>query len=177
MGNFLPSTLAFLSLSLSGSRLDPRSSLRVVLTTLETLPSSTLSPSLLSLLPRSSLWVVLKLTVLTADLLVKVLMPLTLEEPSTLLVLLTILIRLPSLRSRKSRTVVLLCSPCSDSTFRPSQLVRDLSRTGLSTLLTLRSTVSPLLPPPSSLPRSGVLEDVRSCLAHGNAGVSYSLAL
>merc|ERR1712227_1142160 len=94
-----------------------------------------------------------KLTWATADLLEKVLMPSTLEELSTLLVLLTILIPSLSSRLRKSRTAVLLCSLCSDSTFRLLPPVRDLLRTGLSTLLILPSTVSPLLPPLSSLLR------------------------
>merc|ERR1712137_49824 len=58
-----PSTPAFLSPSLSGSRPDPRSSPRAVLTTSATLPSSTLSPSLPSSPARSSSWAELRPTV------------------------------------------------------------------------------------------------------------------
>merc|ERR1712157_321423 len=79
----------------------------------------------------------------------KVLMPSTLVRASTLLVLLTTLI--PSLSSRKSRTDVLLCSPCSDSTSRPSSPERVQLPTGRTTLPTHGpSTVSLRSSPPSS---------------------------
>merc|ERR1719247_935045 len=57
----------------------------------------------------------------------------------------------PSSRSRRSRTEDLPCSPCSDSTSRPSSLERDQCRTGRSTLPTHGpSTDSPRSSPPSS---------------------------
>merc|ERR1712023_150032 len=100
------------------------------------------------------------------DLLEKALMPSTLEELSTLLALLMILIPSLSLRSRRSRTAVLLCSPCSDSTSRLLPPERDLLRTGLSTSPTLLvSTVLPAPSPPSSLLRVSWSETY-PCLIH-----------
>merc|ERR1719171_2611867 len=55
------------------------------------------------------------------------------------------------LKVRRSRTEGSLCSPCSDSTSRPSSPERDLSRTGRSTSPTHGpSTDSPRSSPPSS---------------------------
>merc|ERR1711933_317719 len=81
----------------------------------------------------------------------KVLMPSTLVRASTLLDLLMTQIPSLSSRSRRSRTEDLLCSPCSDSTFRLLSLERVQLPTGRLTLLTHGpSTVSPRSSPPSS---------------------------
>merc|ERR1712010_232596 len=98
------------------------------------------------------------------------LMPFTLVRASTHLVLLTTLIPSPSSRSRRSRTDVLLCSPCSDSTCRPSSPERVQSPTGRTTLPThgpstdsLRSS-PPSSPHKVSLPRFQVSATVASCI-------------
>merc|ERR1711959_772219 len=62
----------------------------------------------------------------------KVLTSFTLVRASTLLDLLTTQIPSLSSRLRRSRTEDLLCSPCSDSTFRLLSLERDQSKTGRS---------------------------------------------
>merc|ERR1711933_332316 len=71
---------------------------------------------------------------------------------STLLDLLTTQIPSLSSRLRRSRTEDLLCSPCSDSTFRLLSLERDQSKTGRSTSLTHGTSTDSLRSSPPSSP-------------------------
>merc|ERR1712072_1202315 len=71
---------------------------------------------------------------------------------STHSVLLTTLIPSLSSRSRRSRTDVLLCSPCSDSTFSPSSPERVQSPTGRTTLPTHGPSTDSLRSSPPSSP-------------------------
>merc|ERR1712072_1456856 len=56
------------------------------------------------------------------------------------------------LKARRSRTDVLLCSPCSDSTFRPSSPERVQSPTGRTTLPTHGPSTDSLRSSPPSSP-------------------------
>merc|ERR1739847_240222 len=91
----------------------------------ERLSSSTPSPSSLSWLARLSSWDSPRPTEWTVAQPEKVLTSFTLVRASTLLDLLTTQIPSLSPRLRRSRTEDLLCSPCSDSTFRLLSLERD----------------------------------------------------
>merc|ERR1712157_299597 len=134
-----------------GSRLVPSSSPTVVLTTSKTHPWSTPRASSPSWDARLSSWDSPRPTESEVAQPEKVLMPFTLVRASTLLDLLMTQIPSLSSRSRKSRTEDLLCSPCSDSTFRLLSLERVQLPTGRLTLLTHGpSTVSPRSSPPSS---------------------------
>merc|ERR1712157_413879 len=129
----------------------PSSSPTAASTTSETLPWSTPRASSLSWLARSSSWDSPRPTESTEAQPERDSTSSTLVRASTHSDSPTTLTPSPSSRSRRSRTEDLPCSPCSDSTSRPSSLERDQCRTGRSTLPTHGpSTDSPRSSPPSS---------------------------